>query len=112
MCTCVTCPLFCVTRWSPGDEELEQASLAVQLVSRLAGTQELETSRAYALASPVLKLWAVFCGEDARSPSPLVRSLAERGVSGVAGQDGDAGVDGNGECRQHARCMLCVAHQH
>ncbi|KAI8466819.1 MAG: hypothetical protein J3K34DRAFT_524227 [Monoraphidium minutum] len=54
--------------WAPGDEELEQASLAVQLV---AGLPQL-LSRAGALRRPLLALWPALCGDDARSASPLV----------------------------------------
>jgi hypothetical protein len=49
-----------------GDEELQQASLAVQLVSRLHGTTELAAGRAAALPAQLMKMWGVVCGDNAR----------------------------------------------
>ncbi|KIY92433.1 hypothetical protein MNEG_15530 [Monoraphidium neglectum] len=60
--------------WAPGDEELEQAALAVQLVSGLPQLLALDpaTGRPGALRRPLLALWPALCGDDARSASPIV----------------------------------------
>jgi hypothetical protein len=61
-------------QWAPGDEELEQAALAVQLVSGLPEllAPDAASRRAGALRRPLLALWPALCGDDAKSGSPIV----------------------------------------
>jgi hypothetical protein len=63
-------------QWAPGDEELEQAALAVRLASGLpqllASDGGAAAGRGAALRRPLLALWPALCGDDARSGSPIV----------------------------------------
>jgi hypothetical protein len=90
--------------WAPGDEELEQASLAVQLVAGLPQllAPDPAAGRAGALRRPLLALWPALCGDDARSTSPIVARV-RRGNEELL--EGPA----RGEHEERQRVRACAA---
>jgi hypothetical protein len=67
--------LYCRRGWEPGDAELEEATLVVQLLAELAQARHTAPSSSAQLQEAAYRLSARFLCLSSKSPSPLVARL-------------------------------------